>query len=211
MSAYGRDSHQHCRFAAEGNKFEQHDPRDVAEIERLQQQVCELELNQVNKDDESVTESVVWEEEDTGFHNVFGYPHQRWTPPSDPIRALGIRTNIPDFEGNMQQDVIDWLQTVERTFDLRDVPNNLKALSVEDFITQFERMRMCCGVDEDDEQIIARFLGALRSDISKVLAFVEESLPQHYTKEDDPKPLNILYPDTASNIQASYMFIPKAH
>ncbi|KAD5507419.1 hypothetical protein E3N88_15122 [Mikania micrantha] len=128
MSAYGRDRRQHRRFAARGNGFEQRDPRDVAEIERLQQRVRELELSQVNRDDESVTESVVWEDEDTGFRNVFGYPHQRQTPQSDPIHALGIRMDIPDFEGNMQPyDFIDWLQTMERIFDLGDVPDNIKA------------------------------------------------------------------------------------
>ncbi|KAK1407938.1 hypothetical protein QVD17_39566 [Tagetes erecta] len=131
MFAQGRDHHhQHRRFAAGGNGHVQRDPQDIAEIERLQQRVRELELNQFHNADDSAIESVIWAEEDDGFHNVFGQRHHRGPPPqppSDPIRALGIRTEIPDFEGTMQpDDFIDWLQTVERIFDLRDVPDNLK-------------------------------------------------------------------------------------
>ncbi|KAJ9541339.1 hypothetical protein OSB04_027845 [Centaurea solstitialis] len=167
---------------------------------------------------------------------MFGRRHHRDPPPppSDPIRALGIRTEIPEFEGNMHpDDFIAWLQTVERIFDLREVPDNLKvklvaiklkkhaslwwehvqkrryregkykveswdkmkrllkskflpvnhrqesfldyhnlrqqSLSVEAFIAEFERLRMCCGIDEEEEQTIARFLGALRSEISDVV------------------------------------------
>ncbi|KAK1406131.1 hypothetical protein QVD17_41418 [Tagetes erecta] len=129
MSAHGRDRrHQHRRFAAGGNGHEQRDPRDVAEIERLQQRIRDLEFTQFHGDDASATESHMWDGEDEGFHNVFGHrPRQAPPPPVDHIRALGIRTEIPEFEGSMQpDDFIDWLQTVERIFDLRDVPDSLK-------------------------------------------------------------------------------------
>ncbi|KAJ0865930.1 putative nucleotidyltransferase, Ribonuclease H [Helianthus annuus] len=43
------------------------------------------------------------------------------------------------------------------------------SLSVEDFITEFEQLRMRCGIEEEEEQVIARFLGALRSEISDVV------------------------------------------
>nr|GEV21054.1 protein argonaute 5-like [Tanacetum cinerariifolium] len=41
----GNEDHhrQGCRFAAEGNGHDRHDPRDV-EIERLRQRVCDLEI-----------------------------------------------------------------------------------------------------------------------------------------------------------------------
>ncbi|KAD5508850.1 hypothetical protein E3N88_16553 [Mikania micrantha] len=75
MSAYGRDRrHPHRRGAAGGNGHEQRDPRDIAEIERLQQRVRELEINQFHKEDDSGTESVIWEDEDDGFQNAeFAY------------------------------------------------------------------------------------------------------------------------------------------
>ncbi|GJZ28759.1 reverse transcriptase domain-containing protein [Tanacetum coccineum] len=40
---------------------------------------------------------------------------------------------------------------------------------VEDFIAEFDRLRMRCAVDEEEEQTIARFLGALRADIADVV------------------------------------------
>ncbi|KAL4589286.1 hypothetical protein LXL04_002192 [Taraxacum kok-saghyz] len=40
----------------------------------------------------------------------------------DPLRSFGVRIDIPDFEG----DFIDWLSTVERIFDQRDIPEHLK-------------------------------------------------------------------------------------
>ena len=45
----------------------------------------------------------------------------------DPLRNMGIKIEIPDFHGNAQPDeFIDWLSTVERVFDLRDIPDHLK-------------------------------------------------------------------------------------
>ena len=40
---------------------------------------------------------------------------------------------------------------------------------VEQFIVDFDRLRMRCGADEDEEQVIARFLGQLRLDIVDVV------------------------------------------
>ena len=38
-----------------------------------------------------------------------------------------MKVDIPDFEGKMQpDDFIDWLTTVERIFDFKDVPENRK-------------------------------------------------------------------------------------
>nr|GEV96079.1 reverse transcriptase domain-containing protein [Tanacetum cinerariifolium] len=41
--------------------------------------------------------------------------------------------------------------------------------SVEQFVVDFDRLRMCCGADEEEEQVIARFLGALRLDIADIV------------------------------------------
>jgi len=250
MSEYRRDRRQqYRRFAAGGSGTEQRDPRDI-EIERLQQRIRELEFDPHQGydrydphagEDPSATESVIWNgyDEEDRFHNPFGRPFRRQEttpqpPPIDPIRALGIRTEIPEFEGRMQpDDFIDWLQTVERIFDLRQVPESLKVklvairlrkyaslwwehvqhqrhregkhkvdtwnkmkrllrskflpvnhkqdsyleyhnfkqatLPVEEFLMKFEQLRIRCGVEEDEEQTIARVLGGLRSDIADVV------------------------------------------
>ncbi|PWA39937.1 reverse transcriptase domain-containing protein [Artemisia annua] len=177
-------------------------------------------------------------------------PQQRRhsTPPAPPqtdlIRSLGIRTEIPEFEGRLcPDDFLDWLRTMDRIFDLRDTPDHIKVklvairlkksaslwwdhvqnqryregkhrvkswdkmkrlmekkflpvthkqdsyvefhtlkqqtLTVEEFIVEFERVRMHCGVEENEEQTIACFLGCLRTDISDVVY-----LQQYYSFHD---------------------------
>ncbi|GKA45672.1 reverse transcriptase domain-containing protein [Tanacetum coccineum] len=77
---------------------------------------------------------------------------------------------------------------------------NLKqaSLSVEELINDFERMRMRCGAEEDEEQIIARFLGILRPKIADIV-----SLQQYYSFSDvcqlalreEEQATKVLYPD----------------
>lgn len=42
-------------------------------------------------------------------------------------------------------------------------------LFVEEFIVRFDRLRMRCVVEEEEQQTVARFLGALRHEISDVV------------------------------------------
>ncbi|GJR43876.1 reverse transcriptase domain-containing protein [Tanacetum coccineum] len=45
----------------------------------------------------------------------------------DPIRRLRLKIEIPEFTGKVHPDnFIDWLSTVERVFDVRDIPEKLK-------------------------------------------------------------------------------------
>ena len=42
-------------------------------------------------------------------------------------RGYDIKVDIPKFEGKMQpDDFINWLTTIERIFDFKDVPENRK-------------------------------------------------------------------------------------
>ncbi|GKA24182.1 hypothetical protein Tco_0710215 [Tanacetum coccineum] len=46
---------------------------------------------------------------------------------NDPIRSLGLKIEIPEFTSKVHpDDFIDWLSTVERVFDVRDIPDKLK-------------------------------------------------------------------------------------
>ncbi|GKF44393.1 reverse transcriptase domain-containing protein [Tanacetum coccineum] len=46
---------------------------------------------------------------------------------NDPIRSLGLKIEISEFTGKVHPDnFIDWLSTVERVFDVRDIPDKLK-------------------------------------------------------------------------------------
>nr|GEV50975.1 putative reverse transcriptase domain-containing protein [Tanacetum cinerariifolium] len=61
-------------------------------------------------------------------------------------------------------------------------------LPVEELIHEFEHMRMRCGADEDEEQVIACFLSILRRDIANV--------PEPtYDTEEEEEPTEVLYPD----------------
>ena len=123
------------------------DPRDVEMIDRLQQRIQELDLQQLQREsqaEETETESNVWDDgpEDV---NPFGggkprYRDRRYHPRrndydvdrndryrDDPIRSLGLKIEIPEFTGKVHpDDFIDWLSTVERVFDVRDMPDKLK-------------------------------------------------------------------------------------
>ena len=43
------------------------------------------------------------------------------------------------------------------------------SMSVEDFTGEFDRLRMRCDVDEEDEQTLARYLASLRPEIADVV------------------------------------------
>ena len=63
-----------------------------------------------------------------GFGNLFGQRRpRRETQTTDPIRNVGVKIEIPNFDGRAQVDeFIDQLSTVECIFELKDIPDNLK-------------------------------------------------------------------------------------
>ncbi|KAD3641639.1 hypothetical protein E3N88_30863 [Mikania micrantha] len=204
---------------------------------------------------ETETDPFVWEDGtgdyppfEQGNHNPFARREPRTLPHrDDPLRSMGVKIDILEFDGKAEPDMfIDWLQTVERVFDLRDVPDTFKvklvavklrsyaslwwehvkkkraqegrskvktwikmknllrdkflppnfhqeafvdyhnvsqrSTSVEELICEFDRLRMRCGAEEEEEHIIARFLGALRPEISDVVQL------QQYWTSDNPRP-----------------------
>uniref|UniRef100_A0A2N9ICK2 RNA-directed DNA polymerase n=1 Tax=Fagus sylvatica TaxID=28930 RepID=A0A2N9ICK2_FAGSY len=166
-------------------------------------------------------------------------PHPRFVRNSRP--GFDMKVDIPDFEGKMQpDDFIDWLTTVERIFDFKDVPENRKVkvvaiklrkhasiwwehlkrqreregrerittwakmkrelkrkylpdhykqdafmkfhnfkqreLSVEEYTAEFDHLMIRCDVVEQEEQMIARYLGGWRSNRKKNVAIVFDPL-----------------------------------
>ncbi|GKV29618.1 hypothetical protein SLEP1_g38525 [Rubroshorea leprosula] len=225
------------------------------QIQRLQERLEAFEGQQAQHPQDEPHES----EEDTDDENPFHHlrdnesssstekvrrrrrPQQNAAPKST---DLGIKIDIPNFEGRLQPDeFIDWLHTVERVFELKDIPDdkrvklvaiklkkhasiwweNLKrsreregrnkirtwekmrqelirkflpdryyqdnfvkfhnlqqkSLTVEEYTMEFEQLMMKCDVREKDEQTIARYLGGLDYDISKVV-----QLQQYWTLDD---------------------------
>nr|GEU66451.1 hypothetical protein [Tanacetum cinerariifolium] len=110
------------------------DPHDVETIERLQQRIQELELQQLRPDspeEEAKAEPSVWDDEPVDA-NPFGeknprYVNRLYQPRrhdrvvdrddrygDDPIRSLGLKIEILEFIGKVHpDDFIDWLSTDE--------------------------------------------------------------------------------------------------
>nr|GEV43406.1 hypothetical protein [Tanacetum cinerariifolium] len=83
--------------------------------------------------------------------------------PRQRSQDLGIKVDILDFEGKPHpNEFIDWLHTVERVFDIKN-------LSDEQKVNEFDRLRMRCGVDEEEEQTVARYLASLRPETADVV------------------------------------------
>ncbi|GJX19902.1 reverse transcriptase domain-containing protein [Tanacetum coccineum] len=161
------------------------DPRDVEMIERLQQRIQELELQQLQPDsptEEAETEPNVWDDEPVDL-NPFGgrkhrYVNRLYQPRrndhvvdrnvryhDDLIRSLGLKIEILEFTGKVHlDDFIDWLSTVERVFDVWDIPDKLKV------INKFDKLRMRCDVVKEEEQVFARFLGVLKPEIADIIS-----------------------------------------
>ncbi|GKC87358.1 putative reverse transcriptase domain-containing protein [Tanacetum coccineum] len=106
-------------------------------------------------------------------------------------------------------DFIDWLSTVERVFGVRDIPDKLKVklvaiklrqhaslwwdhvnkrrrikgksknITVEEVINEFDKLRMTCDVVEEEEQVVAWFLGVLKPEIVDIGS--NSRFTNHYT------------------------------
>ncbi|KAH9667915.1 Endonuclease [Citrus sinensis] len=111
----------------------------------------------------------------------------------DSYQPFDFKVEIPEFEGRMQLDeFVDWLNTVERIFEYRDVPEDRKVkliaiklkkqdiylkfhnfrkkeLSVEDYTAEFDNLMMKCDLVEAEEHTIARYLGGLKPEIGNVV------------------------------------------
>ncbi|GKV45251.1 hypothetical protein SLEP1_g52360 [Rubroshorea leprosula] len=201
------------------------------QIQRLQERLEPFKGQQAQHPQDEPHES----EEDTDDKNPFHHLRNDESSSS---------TERVHFEGRLQPDeFIDWLHTVERVFELKDIPDdkrvklvaiklkkhasiwweNLKrsreregrskirtwekmcreltrkfllyryyqdnfvkfhnlqqkSLTVEEYTMEFEQLMMKCDVREKEEQTIARYLGGVDNDISKVV-----QLQQYWTLDD---------------------------
>ncbi|GJS10165.1 reverse transcriptase domain-containing protein [Tanacetum coccineum] len=181
----GNEDHhrQGRRFTAGGNGHDGRDPRDV-EIERLRQRVGALEINPFDRYErqyeDTPTDSAVEEYENEGEIPEF----EGRLCPNDFLDWLRTVDSIFDLRDTPdpikgKHRVESW-DKIKRLMKKKFLPvthkqdsyvefHNLKqqTLTVEEFIAEFERVRMRCGIGENEEQTIARFLGSLRTDISE--------------------------------------------
>nr|GEX82687.1 hypothetical protein [Tanacetum cinerariifolium] len=129
--------------------------------------------------EEAKTKPRVWDDEPVDV-NPFGRKKH----------SLGLRIEILEFTGKVHpDDFIDWLSKVKRVFDVRDSPDKLKVKLVaiklrkhaslwlsstrkssEEVINEFDKLRMRCDVVEEEEQVIAWFLGVLKPEIADIVS-----------------------------------------
>ncbi|PWA49561.1 hypothetical protein CTI12_AA478130 [Artemisia annua] len=200
--------------------------RRIRELERLLAQARLDDFCEAYRDEESEgsdinsTESNNEEDENPWRPGRYNFPQN-----------LGVKVDIPDFESNLHPDeFIDWLYTVERVFDIKNLSDEQKvklvaiklkknasiwwehvvrqrtregkakivnwskmkkklmakflpvqyrqeafieyhnykqtSISVEEFTSEFDRLRLRCDVVEEEEETIARYLAALKPEIS---------------------------------------------
>nr|GEW69470.1 hypothetical protein [Tanacetum cinerariifolium] len=97
---------------------------------------------------------------------------------------LGVKVDIPNFEGKSHSgDFIDWLYTIERVFDIKNLRDEQKqeaiieyhnfkqsgGMLVEEFASEFDRLRLCCDVVVEEEEKIACYLASLKPKIADVV------------------------------------------
>nr|GEW41917.1 ATP-dependent DNA helicase RecG [Tanacetum cinerariifolium] len=178
------------------------DPRDVETIERLHQRIQKLELQQLQQDSpakEVETESNVWDDGPVDVNSFRRgkprYRDRRFRPRrndlavdrgdrycNDPIRSMGLKIQIPEFTGKAHpEDFIDWLSTDKRVFDVRDILDKQKNVTVEEVINEFDKLRMRCDVVKDEEQVVAWFLGVLKPEIANIIKAKSKGSTSRFT------------------------------
>nr|GEU65561.1 putative reverse transcriptase domain, ribonuclease H-like domain, aspartic peptidase domain protein [Tanacetum cinerariifolium] len=142
-------------------------------------------VNQLRSDSsakEAKTKPNVWDDESVDV-NPFG----REKP------SLGLKIEILEFTGKVHSDDFnDWLSTVERVFDVRDIHDKLKVkllaiklrqhaslwwdhnMNVKEVINEFDKLRMRCDVVKEEEQVVIRFLGVLKPEIADIITNTRE-------------------------------------
>ena len=109
------------------------DPRDVEieeqrrRIQDLERQLAQVGLGVQSEEEESDATSYD-EEEDVNPFGVRNQGRNRGMRPGhrSPFRNIGMKIEIPEFEGKTPDEFIDWLHTVERVFDIKDLTEEQK-------------------------------------------------------------------------------------
>ncbi|GKC34135.1 reverse transcriptase domain-containing protein [Tanacetum coccineum] len=96
----------------------------------------------------------------------------------DPIRSMGLKIEIPEFTSKVRlDDFIDCLSTIERVFDVRDIPEKLKVKLVA--IKLRQHALLWWDHVNKRKEVVARFLGVLKPEIADIV-----SLQPYWTYTD---------------------------
>ncbi|KAG5235487.1 CCCH-type zinc finger family protein [Salix suchowensis] len=122
----GRRGRERCGLVR--NEEVQHHDRIIQEehIADLQRQVAELTQRLAAQDLEN---EITDHDSDSTFDNPFHHRHnEREARGRDMFNgSLGFRVELPEFAGTLQAEgFIDWIDEVERIFDYKEVPEQIK-------------------------------------------------------------------------------------
>ncbi|GJY25953.1 RNA-directed DNA polymerase [Tanacetum coccineum] len=143
------------------------DPRDVETIERLQQRIQELELQQLQPDspaEEAETKPNFWDDEPVDV-NPFGG------------RSIG-KLKVKLVVIKLRQYALLWWDHVNKR---RRIKGKSKNMTVEEVINEFDKLRMRCDVVEEEEQVVARFLGVLKPEIADIIKAKSKGSTSRFT------------------------------
>ncbi|GJZ45166.1 reverse transcriptase domain-containing protein [Tanacetum coccineum] len=117
-----------------------------------------------------------WEKEINPWGANF-HRRDRGFRPRQRSQDLGIKVDIPVFESQVSGNKIEekclylvgtYHKATQEAFIDYHIFRQGTSMSVEDFTGEFDRLRMRCGVDEEEEQTVARYLASLRPEIADV-------------------------------------------
>nr|GEU76982.1 reverse transcriptase domain-containing protein [Tanacetum cinerariifolium] len=128
----------------------------------------------------------VWDDEPEDV-NPFGGGKHRYR--DDPIRSLGLKIEIPEFIGKSKVETWEKMKKLtkakfllenHRQVAFLDYHNmSQQIMTMEEVINEFDKLRMRCDVVEEEEQVVAWFLGVLKPEIADIV-----SLQPYWTYTD---------------------------
>nr|GEU78913.1 reverse transcriptase domain-containing protein [Tanacetum cinerariifolium] len=136
------------------------DPHDVETIKRLQQWIQELKLQQLRLDspaEEVKTKPNVWDDEPVDV-NPFGRENLRYV---NRLYQPRRKDHVVDRDDRYCNDPI-------RNLELKIKIPKLTEDDVEEFINEFDKLRMRSDIVEEEEHVVACFLGVLKPEIADI-------------------------------------------
>ncbi|KAL6176102.1 hypothetical protein ACLB2K_052738 [Fragaria x ananassa] len=148
----------HNRRNGGGYRMEGRDNNaDMEEIKRMISQLAARVARIETQSQDSDGGSFDGERDVNPFGNDGG--NSRW--------GFDMKVDIHEFEGRMRpDDFVNWLNQLSESSNTRKFQGSR---SVDEFTEEFDLLTMRCGLAEEEEQTVARYLAGLRREIHDIV------------------------------------------